>query len=83
MLRNVSPLFLTQWAKFSANIALAARSNSPIRRLVLNDVGPFISWQALARLRKLHARKTQGFNTLNEVQEYIPAATNSLGILPS
>jgi len=50
---------------------LAARSNSPIRRLVLNDVGPFISWQALARLRKLHARKSQGFNNLNEVQEYI------------
>ncbi len=48
---------------------LAARSNSPIRRLVLNDVGPFISWQALARLRKLHGRRTERFNDLNEVQE--------------
>ena len=50
---------------------LAARLNSPIRRLVLNDVGPFISWQALARLRKLHPRRTERFNDLNEVQEYI------------
>jgi len=50
---------------------LAARSNSPIRRLVLNDVGPFISWQALGRLRKLHARRIGRFNDLNEVQEYI------------
>jgi pimeloyl-ACP methyl ester carboxylesterase len=49
---------------------LAARSNSPIRRLVLNDVGPFISWQALARLKKLH-RRTERFDDLREVQEYI------------
>ena len=50
---------------------LAARSNSPIRRLVLNDVGPFISWQALARLKKLHARTAQRFGDLREVQEYL------------
>jgi hypothetical protein len=49
---------------------LAARSNSPIRRLVLNDVGPFISWQALARLKKLHTRRRERFNDLSEVQEY-------------
>jgi pimeloyl-ACP methyl ester carboxylesterase len=52
-------------------IMLAARSNSPIRRLVLNDVGPFISWQALARLKKLHVRRTERFDDLREVQEYI------------
>ena len=50
---------------------LAARSNSPIRRLVLNDVGPFISWQALARLKKLHVRRTERSDDLREVQEYI------------
>ena len=50
---------------------LAARANSPIRRLVLNDVGPFISWQALARLKKLHTRRTDRFNNLDEVQEYM------------
>jgi pimeloyl-ACP methyl ester carboxylesterase len=32
---------------------LASKANSPIRRLVLNDVGPFISWQALAHLKSI------------------------------
>ena len=30
---------------------LAAQPRSPIRRLVLNDVGPFVSWSALMRLK--------------------------------
>ena len=30
---------------------LAAKSGSPIRRLVLNDVGPFVSWGSLSRLK--------------------------------
>lgn len=30
---------------------LAAKAGSPIRRLVLNDVGPFIPWSALVRLK--------------------------------
>ena len=50
---------------------LAARSNSPIRHLVLNDVGPFISWQALGRLKKLHTRRSERFDDLKEVQDYI------------
>jgi pimeloyl-ACP methyl ester carboxylesterase len=31
-------------------IVLAGQENSPIRRLVVNDVGPFLPWQALHRL---------------------------------
>src|SRR5471032_385466 len=30
---------------------LAAKRGSPIRRLVLNDIGPFISWGSLYRLK--------------------------------
>jgi pimeloyl-ACP methyl ester carboxylesterase len=30
---------------------LAAKPGSPIRRLVLNDVGPFVSWSSLYRLK--------------------------------
>ena len=30
---------------------LAAQPNSPIRRLVLNDVGPLVPWSALMRLK--------------------------------
>lgn len=32
-------------------ILLAAQPRSPIRRLVLNDVGPFVSWSALMRFK--------------------------------
>jgi len=32
-------------------ILLAAQPHSPIRRLVLNDVGPFVSWAALMRIK--------------------------------
>ncbi len=31
-------------------MVLAGQENSPIRRLVVNDVGPFLPWQALHRL---------------------------------
>ena len=60
---------------------LAARTNSPIRRLVLNDVGPFISWQALARLKKLHIRRNARFNDLNEVQQYVRSVCAEFGPL--
>ena len=31
-------------------MVLAGQENSPIRRMVVNDVGPFLPWQALHRL---------------------------------
>jgi hypothetical protein len=34
-------------------------------------VGPFISWQALARLKKLHTRRSERFDNLKEVQDFI------------
>jgi pimeloyl-ACP methyl ester carboxylesterase len=36
-------------------IFLAAKPRSPIRRLVLNDVGPMVPWSALTRLKGIHA----------------------------
>ena len=60
---------------------LAARANSPIRRLVLNDVGPFISWQALARLKKLHTKRPERFDDLDAVQQYLRVACAEFGPL--
>lgn len=34
-------------------MVLAGQENSPIRKLVVNDVGPFLPWQALHRLANL------------------------------
>jgi pimeloyl-ACP methyl ester carboxylesterase len=46
---------------------LAAQPHSPIRRLVLNDVGPFVSWSALMRFKSnLMMRST--YSTLEHAE---------------
>ena len=49
---------------------LAAKRGSPIRRLVLNDVGAFIPWSALFRL-KGHITRGKRFANLVEVENYL------------
>jgi pimeloyl-ACP methyl ester carboxylesterase len=58
---------------------LAARPNSPIRRLVLNDVGPFVPWNALFRL-KGHVGRDPVFATLADAESYLREACASFGI---
>lgn len=48
---------------------LAARAGSPIRRLVLNDVGPLIPWSALLRM-KGYITRGKFFSHLEEVEAY-------------
>ena len=49
---------------------LAARKNSPIRRLVLNDVGALVPWAALFRL-KGYITRGRRFSDLGEVEAYL------------
>lgn len=49
---------------------LAARKNSPIRRLVLNDVGPVVPKAALNRLAQ-YVGKDPRFETLEEFEAYL------------
>jgi len=49
---------------------LAAQPGNPIRRLVLNDIGPFIPKVALERLA-LYVGKAPRFATLNELERYL------------
>ena len=49
---------------------LAAKRNSPIGRLVLNDVGPFVPWNGLFRL-KGHVGRPRGFGSRASAEEYI------------
>lgn len=46
---------------------LAAKPASPIRRLVLNDVGPFIAWSSLFRL-KGYVGGGRAFRSMQEVE---------------
>lgn len=49
---------------------LAARAGTPIRRLVLNDVGPLVPWSSLVRLKGYVGRPTR-FATLAEVEDWV------------
>ena len=49
---------------------LAAKKNSPIRRLVLNDVGPLIPWSALFRM-KGYITRGRRFASEAEVEAYL------------
>jgi pimeloyl-ACP methyl ester carboxylesterase len=59
---------------------LAAKRASPIRRLVLNDVGPFISWGSLYRL-KGYVAGGGAFKSLAEVEAYLREACAPFGPL--
>jgi pimeloyl-ACP methyl ester carboxylesterase len=59
---------------------LAAKPGSPIRRLVMNDVGPFVPWDALIRL-KGHVGSETHFATYDEVEGYVRRACHSFGEL--
>ena len=60
---------------------VAAKPNSPIRGLVLNDVGPLIPWPALARLKLASGVDGARFASLREVEAYLREACSSFGPL--
>lgn len=59
---------------------LAAKNGSPIRRLVLNDVGAFIPWAALYRLKGYVAAPAR-FPTRDAVEAYLRDACAPFGPL--
>jgi pimeloyl-ACP methyl ester carboxylesterase len=59
---------------------LAAKPGSPIRRLVLNDVGPFIAWNSLFRL-KGYVGADRAFRSMPEVEAWTREACASFGRL--
>ena len=59
---------------------LAAKRGSPIRRLVLNDVGAFIPWSALYRL-KGYVSGGGAFRTAADVEAYLREACATFGPL--
>lgn len=59
---------------------LAAHGNYPLRRLVLNDVGPFIPGAALRRISD-YVGQDPRFSTYREFEEYIRQVTKPFGPL--
>jgi pimeloyl-ACP methyl ester carboxylesterase len=59
-------------------LGLASLANSPIERLVLNDVGPTIELQALARIGT-YLGQPQHWATLEEAADYMLSISRSFG----
>jgi pimeloyl-ACP methyl ester carboxylesterase len=59
---------------------LAAKRGSPIGRLVMNDVGPFVPWNGLFRL-KGHLGRPHGFGSLRAAGEFLREALAAFGSL--
>lgn len=59
---------------------LAAKPGSPIRRLVLTDVGPFVPWAGLVRL-KGHVGNDSTFETMAEVESHFRRVCAEFGQL--
>lgn len=59
---------------------LAAKRGSPIGRLVMNDVGPFVPWNGLMRL-KGHLGRPRGFESLRMAGDFLREALASFGPL--
>ncbi|MDH4094048.1 MAG: alpha/beta hydrolase [Betaproteobacteria bacterium] len=59
---------------------LAAKRNSPVGRLVMNDVGPFVPWNGLFRL-KGHLGHPRGFGTRPAAAAFLREALAAFGPL--
>ena len=50
---------------------LAALPNSPIRKLVLNDIGPFLKREGLLRIYNYVTKPPPVFDTFEDAQSYL------------
>jgi pimeloyl-ACP methyl ester carboxylesterase len=62
-------------------MVLAGMADSPIRRLVLNDIGPFIPWSALRRLGDSIRFATRIFDTIEDGETYLRTVLAPFGEL--
>jgi pimeloyl-ACP methyl ester carboxylesterase len=60
---------------------LAAKKHTPIRRLVLNDVGPLVPWPALLRMKQAHSGIHASFLSLGEAEKHLREACAPFGPL--
>ena len=60
-------------------MALAGQANSPISRLVLNDVGPRMELSALLRIGD-YAGQARHFDTLEQATAYVRSVSSSFGL---
>lgn len=65
-------------------MAMAAMQNSPIKKLVLNDIGPFVDTKALQRIIDYGKKGSEwSFATLGDVEAYLKETYSSFAQLRS
>jgi pimeloyl-ACP methyl ester carboxylesterase len=63
-------------------IVLAGLPGSPIRRLVINDIGPYLPWSGLARIGSYVSSAPGEFAGLEEAEVYLREVLAPFGDLP-
>jgi pimeloyl-ACP methyl ester carboxylesterase len=80
-----APILQVDWIGTSMGgligMFLAAKPLSPIRRLVLNDVGPMVPWRGLARLKSIHDRLDRRFSSLRDAERALRKVCADFGPL--
>jgi pimeloyl-ACP methyl ester carboxylesterase len=62
-------------------IVLAGLPGNPIRRVVINDIGPYLPWTGLARLGSYIAKMPKGFATRADADAYFREVLAPFGAL--
>jgi pimeloyl-ACP methyl ester carboxylesterase len=62
-------------------IVLAGLPGNPIRRLVINDIGPYLPWSGLARLGGYVASMPKAFATFDDAEAYFREVLAPFGAL--
>jgi pimeloyl-ACP methyl ester carboxylesterase len=63
-------------------IVLAGLTRTPIRRLVINDIGPYLPWRGLARIGTYLSSAPEEFANLEEAETYFRDVLAPFGDLP-
>ncbi len=64
-------------------IVLAGMPGNPIRRLVVNDAGPYLPWSGLARIGSYISAMPADFRNLDEAEAYFRDVLEPFGDLPN
>lgn len=62
-------------------MVLAALPGSPVRRIVINDIGPYLPWSGLARLGATLNSAPHSFETIEQAETYFRRALAPFGLL--
>jgi pimeloyl-ACP methyl ester carboxylesterase len=63
-------------------IVLAGQPGTPIRRLVVNDIGPYLPWSGLVRIGSYLSSMPADFDGLEKVEAYLREILAPFGDLP-